>query len=99
MKTILFLSVFMIFTLESLADDNIFTLDEVIQRAQIVSPNLGVLNEELVISESRLQNARSKKLPQFDGTVISAGVFTIIKGKSISACLYIRENKLLRASC
>lgn len=79
MKAILFLSIFMIFTIESSAEDNIFTLDEVIQRAQIVSPNLGVLNEELVISESKLQNARSKKLPEFDGTVISAGVFTIIR--------------------
>ncbi len=79
MRTILFLSVFMIFTLDSLSDDNIFSLDEVIQRAQIVSPNLGVLNEELVISESRLQNARSKKLPQFDGSVISAGVFTVVR--------------------
>lgn len=79
MKSILLISVFVVLSLESFADDNIFTLDEVIQRAQVVSPNLRVLDEELNISESKLKQANAEKLPQFDVTVISAGVFTVIR--------------------
>lgn len=79
MKSLLFIAVLVLLTLESFADDNIFTLDEVIQRAQIVSPNLRVLNEDLNISESKLKQAKAEKLPQFDATVVSAGVFTVVR--------------------
>lgn len=66
-------------TLEASANDNIFTLNEIIERALMVSPNLEVINKELDISESQVKKARSKKFPQFNGAIISGGIFSVFR--------------------
>ncbi|MGB7291356.1 MAG: TolC family protein [Thermodesulfobacteriota bacterium] len=79
MKKVIFLWSFTLLTFDSLANDNIFTLEDVIERSLTVSPNLGVLSKELDISESKLKQARAKKYPQFTGTVLSGGIFNVIR--------------------
>ncbi len=79
MKKAVVLFSLILITFEASANDNIFTLNEIIERALMVSPNLEVINKELDISESQVKKARSKKFPQFDGSVISGGIFSVIR--------------------
>lgn len=79
MKNLLTLCAFLILTADAIADDNVFTLDEILERVLITNPNLGVLNKDLDISESRVKKAKAEKYPQFDGAVISGGIFTIVR--------------------
>lgn len=71
----------MFLTLGSAASDNenIFTLNEVIERAVAVSPNLDIVNKELDISLSQVKKARAEKFPQFESVVVSGGIFTVIR--------------------
>lgn len=78
--TIYSLCSLMLLTLEAFANDNTFTLKEIIERVLIVSPNLEVLNKELDISESQVKKARSDKFPQFEVTAISGGIFSLVRG-------------------
>ena len=79
MKELLTLCVFIILSVNVIADDNIFTLDEILERVLITNPSLGVLNKDLDISESKVKKAKAEKYPQFDGAVITGGIFTIIR--------------------
>ena len=79
MKKLLTLCVFIILSVNVIADDNIFTLDEILERVLITNPSLGVLNKDLDISESKVKKAKAEKYPQFDGAVITGGIFTIIR--------------------
>lgn len=79
MKLVLFICASVLFTLESLTSENIFTLNEVIERAVAVSPNLDIVNKELDISLSQVKKARAEKFPKFESAVVSGGIFTVIR--------------------
>jgi outer membrane protein len=79
MIRLLTLCTFLILTLDARADDNIYTLDEILQRVLITNPSLGVLDKDVDISESKLKKAKAEKYPQFDGAVITGGIFTVIR--------------------
>jgi outer membrane protein len=73
------LCIFIILTVDSIADDNIFTLDEILERVLITNPNLGILDKDLDISQSRVKKAKAEKYPHFDGAVITGGIFTVVR--------------------
>lgn len=79
MKKVVVLCLLMLLTFEASANDNIFTLEEIIERVLIVSPNLEVINKELDISESKVKKARSEKFPHFEGSFITGGIFNVIR--------------------
>ncbi len=79
MKKLLTLCAILILSLDAIADENVFTLDEILERVLTTNPNLGVLEKDLDISESRLKIAKAEKYPHFDGAVITGGIFTVIR--------------------
>lgn len=79
MIRLLALCTFLILTFDASADDNIFTLNEILERVLTTNPSLGVLNKDVNISESKIKKAKAEKYPQFDGAVISGGIFTVIR--------------------
>jgi outer membrane protein TolC len=79
MIKLLSLCIFLILTVNGIADDNIFTLDEILERVLITNPNLGVLDKDLGISESKVKKAKAEKYPQFDGAVVTGGIFTVVR--------------------
>ena len=79
MIKLLTLCTFLILSVEAIADDNIFTLDEILERVLITNPNLGVQDKDLDISESRVKKAKAEKYPHFDGAVVTGGIFTVVR--------------------
>jgi len=79
MIRLLTLCTFLILAVDTIADDNVFTLEEILERVLITSPDLGVLDKDLDISQSRVKKAKAEKYPQFDGAVITGGIFTVIR--------------------
>ncbi len=79
MIKLLTLCTFLILSVDAIADDNIFTLDEILERVLITNPNLGVQDKDLDISESRVKKAKAEKYPQFDGAVVTGGIFTVVR--------------------
>jgi outer membrane protein len=79
MKKLLTLCAFLILSVDAIADDNIFTLDEILERVLITNPNLGVLSKDLEISQARVKKAKAEKYPRFDTAVISGGIFSVIR--------------------
>ena len=79
MIKLLTLCTFLIFTFNASAEDNIFTLDEILERVLTTNPSLGVLQKDINISESKVKKAKAEKYPQFDGAVITGGIFTVVR--------------------
>jgi outer membrane protein TolC len=79
MIRLLTLCTFLILTFDATADDNIFTLDEILERVLITNPSLGVLDKDVDIFESKVKKAKAEKYPQFDGAVITGGIFTVVR--------------------
>ncbi len=79
MIRLLTLCTFLILTFDASADDNIFTLDEILERVLITNPSLGVLDKDVNISESKVKKAKAEKYPQFDGAVVTGGIFTVVR--------------------
>lgn len=69
----------LILAADSVADDNTFTLGEILERVLTRNPNLRVLEKDLDISESQVKKALAQKYPQFDGAVITGGIFTVVR--------------------
>ncbi|MBI4228081.1 MAG: TolC family protein [Deltaproteobacteria bacterium] len=79
MNKLLTICTFLLLNFDAITDDNIFTLEEILERVLITSPDLGVIDKDLDISQSKVKKAKAQKYPQFDGAVITGGIFTIVR--------------------
>jgi len=79
MKITLAIYTLLLLTPMAVANENTFTLEEIVERVVKVSPSLEVHNRDLDISESKVKKARAQQYPQFEGAVLTGGIFNVIR--------------------